>query len=619
MRPLSLALLQLAPAQADLEANLAAGEDACRRARALGADLALFPELWSNGYASAVPDGLHEDLFRHPQRWEGVDRLPPVPGPEQVWRGQPVGQDSPFVQHFCALAEQLEMAIALTYLEAWDGPPRNTLALIDRRGRIVLHQAKVHTCAFGLPEALLTPGEEFGTATLDTAVGEVRVGAMICYDREFPESARALMLGGAELILVPNACDMEINRLAQLRARAFENMTAVAMANYPGPGFGHSVVFDGMAFGDAGSRDMRLVEAGEQPGIVVAELDLAALRDYRRRETWGNAFRRPTAYRALTEDRIEPPFVRRDQDGRPSPAAPRTPVAAQACTDARPTHPHSVVQRYLDEITPQIVEVVTFEQGGTNVLRLRDREGAFSVLKWYPVQQRSLAELQGAADRARRLRELGWPLPRILAVEEFGGLVLAREEFLDGEHPSQITEAALHTMLDLSRAGRGAATERATGWLRSFADDLHTGGRKVEPPVLTRHRYAASVLARARAAFETLPAEPRAFDDLIHGDFSPGNVLVQDGRLLGVVDWEGVTAGGAALDLVTLEWDLELWGRSVRHALPSVRAELDRLAPAPLRDAYRLYQTCRNLSWALGTPEEADVVRTAQRITGALS
>ena len=39
---------------------------------------------------------------------------------------------------------------------------------------------------------------------------------MICYDREFPESARVLTLKGAELILHPNACEMESHRLAQV-------------------------------------------------------------------------------------------------------------------------------------------------------------------------------------------------------------------------------------------------------------------------------------------------------------------------------------------------------------------------------------------------------------------
>lgn len=74
---------------------------------------------------------------------------------------------------------------------------------------------------------------------------------MICYDREFPESARLLMLKDAELILVPNACPMEINRLSQLRARAYENMTAVATCNYPAtvPDCnGGSSVFDGVAY-----------------------------------------------------------------------------------------------------------------------------------------------------------------------------------------------------------------------------------------------------------------------------------------------------------------------------------------------------------------------------------
>jgi len=58
---------------------------------------------------------------------------------------------------------------------------------------------------------------------------------MICYDREFPESARILMLKGAEIILTPNCCELEQSRLGQFRTRAFENMVGVAMANYAAP------------------------------------------------------------------------------------------------------------------------------------------------------------------------------------------------------------------------------------------------------------------------------------------------------------------------------------------------------------------------------------------------
>ena len=96
------------------------------------------------------------------------------------------------------------------------------MTVFDRHGREVLTYAKVHTCDFG-DECRLTPGDGFYTAELDTKNGPVAIGAMICYDREFPESARVLMLQGAEVILVPNACPMEVNRLSQLRARAFES------------------------------------------------------------------------------------------------------------------------------------------------------------------------------------------------------------------------------------------------------------------------------------------------------------------------------------------------------------------------------------------------------------
>lgn len=143
------------------------------------------------------------------------------------------------------------------------------------------------------------------------------MGAMICFDREFPESARILMLKGAELILVPNACPMEINRLSQLRARAYENMVAIATCNYPEtvPDCnGGSSVFDGVAYLPDldGSRDTCILQAGEQEGIYVAQLDVDQLRNYRNREVHGNAYRHPKKYQLLTQTKIEAPFIRKD-------------------------------------------------------------------------------------------------------------------------------------------------------------------------------------------------------------------------------------------------------------------------------------------------------------------
>ena len=86
-------------------------------------------------------------------------------------------------------------------------------------------------------------------ADLDTLQGPVKVGAMNCCGREFPRSARILMLNGAEIILVPNACTVDINLIAQLRTRAYENMLAIAMTNYAtSQNNGDSITFDGMSY-----------------------------------------------------------------------------------------------------------------------------------------------------------------------------------------------------------------------------------------------------------------------------------------------------------------------------------------------------------------------------------
>lgn len=285
-----VALLQLHPGNTREETQKI-GLDACHRAKSLGADLALFPEMWSTGYT--------------------------IPQEEVLLRASALPVGHPFLGAFAACARELEMAIGVTCLEQADPRPKNSLFVYDRHGDLVLQYAKVHTCDFG-EEACLGRGEEFRAADLDTAAGTVRIGAMICYDREFPESARVLMLQGAEIVLVPNACPMELNRLAQLRARAYENMMGLATCNYPAghPDCnGHSSAFDGVAYlpGLSGSRDTCILEAEEKPGIFVADFDIEMLRDYRRREVHGNAYRRPECYHLLLEEKIEPPFVRPDR------------------------------------------------------------------------------------------------------------------------------------------------------------------------------------------------------------------------------------------------------------------------------------------------------------------
>lgn len=291
--PLNVALLQVAAHGRDRPANLAGGIVACREAAALRADIALFPEMWSIGYDLIVGEPV-EDLQPH-----AIDR------------------DDPFLAAFGELAAELDMAIAITYLQRWPDGPRNTVVIYDRHGAAALEYAKVHTCEWDL-ECVLTPGDVFEVCELDTAAGPVRVGAMICFDALFPESARVLMLEGAELILVPNASDYEPWRMGILQTRAIENMVSVAMTNYPGPDTqGHSCAFDPIAFRTIGDTegtpvDPTVVRAGREEGIYLARFDLERLRAFREEEAQGDAYRKPATYGALVRSQASPPFVRKD-------------------------------------------------------------------------------------------------------------------------------------------------------------------------------------------------------------------------------------------------------------------------------------------------------------------
>jgi predicted amidohydrolase len=295
MNLFKVALLQLIPSKNQSE-NLKKGIEFCESAKQLGADLALFPEMWNIGY-------------RFPGKDESVDK----------WKENAIDLDSEFINEFKKHAKSLNMAIAITYLEQWPVLPRNTVTIIDRFGECVLTYAKIHTCDFSC-EVLCTPGDDFYVTELNTKSDNIKIGAMICFDREFPESARILMLKGAEIIVVPNACDIEDNRRCQLKVRAYENMAGIAMTNYAignGNCNGHSLAYDGIAFHEIGpdifvSRDSLVVEAGELEGIYIAEFDIDNIREYRKREAWGNSYRKPGRYSMLVSEKVDEPFIRKD-------------------------------------------------------------------------------------------------------------------------------------------------------------------------------------------------------------------------------------------------------------------------------------------------------------------
>ncbi len=299
MGVIRVAFLQLT-AGATVEDNLRAGLEACREARDHGADIALLPEIWSHGYALADTD---------------------ENGAAERWRDSALPEDSEFVRAHRELAAEIGLAIGLTFLEAHSEGPRNFLCLIDGSGEIVLRYAKVHTCEF-TPERLCAPGDGFSVATLQTEKGPLEVGAMICYDRENPESARILAIKGAELVLVPNACIIEEHRIAQMKTRAFENMLALAMTNYPDShpeGNGHSLGIVPMAFGLGGEKNGQgrhqetlMLETGPEAGVYYCDFDLDEIRAYRENAIWGPTGRRPAAYGDLLTE-VTPPSLEPDK------------------------------------------------------------------------------------------------------------------------------------------------------------------------------------------------------------------------------------------------------------------------------------------------------------------
>jgi predicted amidohydrolase len=113
------------------------------------------------------------------------------------------------------------------------------------------------------------------------------------------------MLKGAEIILVPNACTLDKNRIGQLRARAFENMVGIAVTNYAAPQYnGHSAAFDGIAYEkDGRSRTTSLFQADEKEGVYLADENTVSVRC--------GEFRKPGSYNLSTSKVVNEPFIRK--------------------------------------------------------------------------------------------------------------------------------------------------------------------------------------------------------------------------------------------------------------------------------------------------------------------
>lgn len=293
----NVALLQLSPTDS-MENNMLKGIEYCKKAKEIGADIAVFPEMWNTGYEMLFEGDLR-DQVNIPQ--EKVNK----------WNSKAIDNDNEFINKYINLTKELGMAIAITYLEKTEQKPRNTVVIIDRNGNIVLKYSKVHTVDCKM-EAYTQSGIEFKTCELDYGRGKVKLGTMICFDRDFPESARILMLQGSEIILVPNACYMSKIRLEQLKVRAYENMVGIVTVNYANHGGKSSAYSPIVRNINKHELNSEMIVMNDKEEIKIVQFNMSEIREYRSRETLGDAYRKPYAYKQLIEDNVQEPFIRKD-------------------------------------------------------------------------------------------------------------------------------------------------------------------------------------------------------------------------------------------------------------------------------------------------------------------
>ncbi len=179
--------------------------------------------------------------------------------------------DGPRLQAVRDAARRKRVAVAVGLSERDDGRFYNTTVLVDEQGDIVLRYRKTHLWASDV--GVFTSGDRFATCVWNG----LTVGVLICYDIEFPETARAVAALDADLLIVTNG-NMDpfgpVHRRA-IAARAMENQMFAVMVNRCGSG-DDDLTFAGLStlvdpFGDS------TIELGRDEAVAPASVDLTRL------------------------------------------------------------------------------------------------------------------------------------------------------------------------------------------------------------------------------------------------------------------------------------------------------------------------------------------------------
>ena len=209
--------------------------------------------------------------------------------PELTVKAAQFEDESTALQRLRALARELGIHLHVGSLGIKRDETRvaNRSYLIDPAGEIAARYDKLHMFDVDLPggeshreSSHCHPGGKAVVADLPFG----RLGLSICYDLRFPQLYRALAVAGAEFIAVPAAFTRQTGEAhwhVLIRARAIETGAFVLAATQGGlhesgrATFGHSLIVS--PWGEI------LAEGGEEPGVVLADIDLAASAEARDR------------------------------------------------------------------------------------------------------------------------------------------------------------------------------------------------------------------------------------------------------------------------------------------------------------------------------------------------
>ncbi len=192
--------------------------------------------------------------------------------------------EGPTFQRVSRLAQRLNTAIVYGYPERSEAGIHNAAAFVGADGSLLANHRKCLNAPGGFEESYFIPGDQ--TTLVDYA--GLRIALLICYEIEFPETARQAALAGAHLILAPTALGAEWDVVASrvVPARAFENGVWVAYANHAGHengidylGGSKIVAPDGSIQVDAGPAETLVGCPVTAEPVVAAQRRLPYLRD----------------------------------------------------------------------------------------------------------------------------------------------------------------------------------------------------------------------------------------------------------------------------------------------------------------------------------------------------